>query len=93
MKMANEAVATIGIGDLGERGREVVQRVREHGEIVDIADDGTIVARIVPIANTVDREALAEWWKRHEELVEEIDQHWPEGVSAADAIADVRRDL
>jgi hypothetical protein len=30
---------------------------------------------------------------RHDELAEEISRHWPEGVSAADAIADVRREL
>jgi hypothetical protein len=48
---------------------------------------------VVPIVDAVDPQALAEWWRRHQALVEEIDEHWPEGVSAAEAIADVRREL
>jgi antitoxin (DNA-binding transcriptional repressor) of toxin-antitoxin stability system len=91
--MVAKEAAAIGVGELATRASEVISRVRDRGEVVDIADEGTVIARIVPVAKPVDLEALAEWWKRHDELVDEIDRHWPEGVSAADAIADVRRNL
>ncbi|MEA2582034.1 MAG: hypothetical protein QOF33_119 [Thermomicrobiales bacterium] len=90
---AKQAVSAIGVRELEEHTREVLRRVREGGEIIDVADGDAMIARIVPVARSVDAEALAEWWKRHDELVEEIDKYWPEGVSAADAIAGVRREL
>ncbi len=70
----------------------MLRRVREDGEIIDVADGGAIVARLIPVpplgAST--RQEISE---RRRRLIEEIDKAWPEGVSAADAIADVRRDL
>ncbi len=90
---AKPAVSAIGVRELEEHTREVLRRVREGGEIIEVADSDGVMARIVPVTQSVDAEMLAEWWKRHNELVEEIAKHWPEGVSAADAIADVRREL
>jgi antitoxin (DNA-binding transcriptional repressor) of toxin-antitoxin stability system len=87
------AIHAIIIEELERHTRDVLQRLREAGKIVDLMDGDEVIAQLVPMTREVDRAALAEWRKRHEELVLEIDKHWPEGVSAADAIADVRRDL
>jgi antitoxin (DNA-binding transcriptional repressor) of toxin-antitoxin stability system len=87
------AVAAVGMRELEEHLRDVLRRVSEAGEIIDVADNDAIVARIVPADRAVDQDAFAAWWKRHDQLVKAIDEHWPEGLSAADAIADVRREL
>jgi antitoxin (DNA-binding transcriptional repressor) of toxin-antitoxin stability system len=87
------AVSTIDVRDFEEQMRVVLQRVKEGGEVIDVTDGDSVVARLVPVETPVDHEALAAWWKHHDELVDEINQHWPEGVSVADAIADIRRDL
>jgi antitoxin (DNA-binding transcriptional repressor) of toxin-antitoxin stability system len=92
MAMAR-AVGTIGVRDLEEHTRDVLRRVREGGEILDIADDGEVFARLIPVPPPVDAATRQAIWERRRQLIEDIDQSWPEGVSAADAIADVRREL
>jgi antitoxin (DNA-binding transcriptional repressor) of toxin-antitoxin stability system len=89
----NCAVAAIGIRELEEQTREVLRRVREDGETVDVIDGATVIARIVPVKSTVDPQALEERWNQVDRLAEEIDRSWPDGVSAAEAVAEQRREL
>jgi antitoxin (DNA-binding transcriptional repressor) of toxin-antitoxin stability system len=93
MVKSKQVVTAIDVRELEEHARDVLRRVKDGGEVFDVADGDAVIARIVPVAAPFDRKQLEEWWERHDELAEEISRHWPEGVSAADAIADVRREL
>ena len=92
-------MASIGIDELQTRTSEVLRRVREDGETIDLTDGGKVVARVVPAepahaeGQADDHEATEEWLRRADELRKEISRHWPKGVSAVDAVRDVRRDL
>lgn len=85
---------SVGVRELREKTSQIVRDVREKGEEVDITYRGKVVARIVPSGRTrADREEIAAWWRRHDELGKEISKHWPKGVSAVDAIREQRREL
>ena len=88
-----QVIAAIGMRELGTHTREVLRRVHESGEIVDVIDGGTMIARIVPVKVAVDHQALEAWWEQVDQLAEEISRYWPEGVSAAEAVAEQRREL
>ncbi len=85
---------SVGVRELREKTSEIVRGVREKGEPVDITHRGKVVARIVPIDPTrPDPQEVAAWWARWDVLAKEISKHWPEGVSAVDAIREQRREL
>lgn len=87
-------MVTIGIRELKQQTSKILRRVREEGEIIDITYHGEIIARLVPVAPTEPTdEELAAIWADLDQLTAEISARWPEGVSAVDAIRDVRRDL
>lgn len=87
-----EPLARVGVRELKEHTSEVVRRVREDHETVDITYRGEVVARIVPVQTKppFDREAFERRWAEHEEFARYISDGWPEGVTAVDAIRDVR---
>jgi antitoxin (DNA-binding transcriptional repressor) of toxin-antitoxin stability system len=91
--VARREARAIGVQELERQTREVLRRVQQDGEVINVADGDTIVARIVPARPTIDREALRKWWDEVDKLAEEIDAYWPEGVSAAEAVAEARREL
>ena len=92
-------MASIGIDELHTRTSEILRRVREDGETIDVTDGGAVVARVVPVESNRtgewkdDRDATEAWLRRADGLSKEIGSLWPKGVSAVDAIRDVRRDL
>lgn len=71
-----------------------MRRVREEGEIIEITYHGEVIARLVPVAppEPTDEE-IAAVWANLDQLTAEISAKWPEGVSAVDAIREVRREL
>lgn len=71
-------MVAVQIADLKERAGEIVRRLQETGEPVEIIEGGEVVAKLVPA---------------FDELSKDISAHWPEGVSAVDAIRADRRDL
>jgi antitoxin (DNA-binding transcriptional repressor) of toxin-antitoxin stability system len=86
-------IVPIGVEDLERRVRDVVEQVHRAGDIYDVVVDDVVYARIVPVPETphpVSRDAIVE---RRKKLIEDIAKSWPGGVSAIDAINDVRRDL
>jgi antitoxin (DNA-binding transcriptional repressor) of toxin-antitoxin stability system len=88
----------VGVRELKEHTSQILRELREHGEIVDVTHRGEVIARLIPVGQSVqempiDREKLREFWERWDELAAEISADWPDGVSAQDAIRDVRRDL
>ena len=84
---------TIDAQELQDQTHEILRRVREQGETVEVSYLGEIVARLVPVA------AQEPDAKREPELADlehlraEIASKWPVGVSAVEAVREVRRDL
>lgn len=85
---------TIGVRELKANISELLREVHENGEIVEVTRHGQVIARLVPARQTppVDRDANGAWTELNQ-LAAEISALWPKGVSAQDAINDVRRDL
>lgn len=82
---------TVGIRELKEHTSEILHDVQE-GQIIDITSGGSAVARLVPIQPPAlgdgELEAILE---DLDTLAAEISASWPQGVSAQDAMNDVRR--
>lgn len=87
-------VRRVGLRELKERMSEIVRQVEEDGAAVDITRRGAVVARIVPVRERppFDREAFERRWEEHRAFGRYISDGWPEGVTAVDAIRDVRDD-
>jgi prevent-host-death family protein len=85
---------SVGVRDLRARTSEILRRVSENKETIEVTSHGRPIARIVPIARReVDKEKLREMWASLDDLSARIGERWPEGVSAVDAIREQRRDL
>lgn len=94
VKFWKSVMATVGVRELKRNTSKILRRVREGGETIEITYHGEPIARLVPISPSKpsteeDSAVLADL----EELSAEISAQWPEGVSALDAINDVRREL
>ena len=87
-------MVTVGVRELKQQISKILRRVREEGEIIEITYHGKIIARLIPVNPP---EAATEMtpakWVDLDQLSAEISAKWPEGVSAVDAVRDVRRDL
>ena len=92
-------MASIGVDELRTRTSEVLRRVREDGETIDVTDGGKIVARMVPVEQprdepeVEDSDAMLAWMRNMEPLIAELGKKWPKGVWAVEAVLHVRRDL
>ena len=87
-------VTAIDVSVLEQRAREVLRRVRESGEPFDVVEDGMVLARLVPARPVVDEATSEAIIERRRKLIEDIGKAWPEdGMSAAEAIAEQRREL
>ena len=85
---------TVGVRELKQRASELLRLVRKEGEIVEITYHGEAVARLVPVqpGSTADGD-LKGWWADLDQLTAEISARWPQGVSAAEAVKEGRREL
>lgn len=87
-------MSVVGIRELKTHTSEIVRRVRERGEIIGITYHGEVVAHLVPTVRAAPSPAeVAAILTDMDQLAAEISAHWPEGVSALDAIRDGRREL
>jgi prevent-host-death family protein len=82
----------IEVRDLEERTREILRQV-EAGETIEVMDHGKAVARLIPYPIAIIPDEARYDEMTLDELIAELDRSWPEGVSAVDAIRDVRREL
>ncbi len=87
------ANTSVGIRELKSNPGKFVRLVRESNEPIDVTIRGEVVARLVPVRPRLSAEELEAIWRRHREIAGEISAVWPKGVSALDAVNDVRRDL
>ena len=84
----------IGVRELKERASQVLRRVRERGEEIEITHHGRVVARLIPVSRERRRpRASAATWSTLDRLAREIGARWPKGRSAAAAGREGRRDL
>ena len=85
-------MATVGVRELKERTSEVLRRVRERGEEVDVTFRGRVVARVVPVGKRRVTGAKGRAvWGEIDRLAHEIGARWPKQVSAARAVREARR--
>lgn len=91
---STDPVRRVGLRELKERMSEIVRKVEEDGESVDITRRGSVVARIVPTGRRppFDREAFDRRWAEHRELARRISDGWPAGVTAVEAVAEGREE-
>lgn len=84
----------IGVRELKERTSEVLRRVRERGEEIDVTHHGRVVARLVPAMPPRPRARVATAaWSTLDRVAREIGTRWPRGRAATDAVREGRRDL
>jgi prevent-host-death family protein len=84
----------IGIRELKARASQVLRRVRERGEEVEVTHHGRVVARLIPVSRERRRpRALAAAWSTLDRVAREIGARWPKGRSAVKAVREGRRDL
>ena len=84
---------TIGVRELRERASEVLRRVRDDGDVFEVSYRGRVIARLVPVAQPETKNALSNFNANWEKLAKAIGVHWPDGVSAVDAVREGRREL
>lgn len=80
----------IDVRQLKERTDDILRRVEKGGEIIDVADRGRVVARVVPAPRPVDPETDKAIGERQRRLADEIGKHWIDEVSAASLSKDNR---
>jgi len=83
-------MVTVGIRELKQQTSELVRLVRETGSEVQVTHHGKVVALLIPAKRTAPQEE-GRAWSSLDSLAAEIGARWPEGVSAAQAIAEARR--
>lgn len=82
---------TLGKQELTERIDEILRLVKEKGETFEVTEHGEVVARLGPAREpkqVVEESDAA--WAELDHLSAEISAHWPEGISAVDAVRDAR---
>jgi prevent-host-death family protein len=85
---------SVGIRELRERTSEIIRLVRDEGAEVLVTHYGRPVARLLPIPPESTPEGeRAQVWAELDQLAAEIGARWQEGASAAEAVAEGRREL
>jgi prevent-host-death family protein len=84
---------TVGIRELKAHATTILRRVREEGTAFEVTYRGRAVARLVPISQPTTEQSVKAFLERLDQTAEEIGRHWPKGVSAVDAVREVRREL
>ena len=80
---------TVGVRELKQHASEILRDVSGGSEII-VTVRGKPVARIVPMLTAERAEAIRKWKVETDELARKISEKWPPGVSALDAVRDVR---
>ena len=83
-------MVTIGLNELPAALRAAL----EQGEVLDVTDQGTVVARVVPVppAHPV-RPGLAADLDAIDAFAAEVSAAWKDEMTAVDAVQEQRREL
>jgi prevent-host-death family protein len=82
---------TVGIRELKQHTSELIRRVREEGREIQVTYHGKVVARLVPVKPPETGESERAW-ANLDHLAAQIGERWPNGVSAAEAVSEGRRE-
>ena len=83
-------MATIGLNELPAALRAVV----EHGEVLEVTDQGTVIARMVPVQPIHPvRPGLAADLDAIDAFAAEVSAAWKDEMTAVDAVQEQRREL
>lgn len=85
---------SIGVRELQNHTSQVLREVTSERKPVNITRNGRVVARIVPVEESLSEEELEQFeqtWTDMDQLAAEISARWPAGVSAVDAVSTERR--
>jgi prevent-host-death family protein len=82
---------TVGIRELKQRASELIRMVRENGNEIQVTYHGKVVALLVPVAPKAITPQETETWIAIDQLAAEIGARWPQGVSVAQTIQEIRR--
>ena len=89
------ATKTVGIKEFKNQATQLLRHVREERSEVIVTHDGEPVAVLRPFHEEDDAKSRGERLKtamvQADLLAEKIAKNWPDGVSAADAVAEQRR--
>jgi prevent-host-death family protein len=83
----------VGIRELKEQTSQILRRVREEGDTVEVTYRGRLIARVVPVTEPGSHTSVSTFRREWKELGEAISASWPEGVSALDAVREDRQGL
>ena len=89
-------MTSVGVRELKQKTSQVLRRVREKKERIQITHRGVVVALLVPVPSrrsSAQEKSDEAVWTDLDELAAEIGAHWPKGVSAVDAIREDRSRL
>jgi prevent-host-death family protein len=87
-------MGAIGIRELKAQASQVIRRVRERGEEIEVTLHGKVVARLVPASRTAARRRTsASVWSSLDRVAREIGAAWPKGRSATAVVREGRREL
>jgi prevent-host-death family protein len=82
---------TVGIRELKQKTSELVRKVRENGNEIQITYHGKVVALLIPVNSAQTRVDESKAWVELDHLAAEIGSRWSPGISAAEAVAEARR--
>lgn len=83
----------IGIRELKVHATAILRQVREQGSAFEVTYRGQVVARLVPVEQSANESTVEEFLEGWDRLAERIGRDWPAGVSAVEAVREVRREL
>jgi prevent-host-death family protein len=84
-------MVTVGIRELKQQASELIRLVRETGSQVQVTHRGQVVALLIPVEPSKNKENEKSSWASLDALAAEIGARWPKGVSAAHAVSEGRR--
>ena len=79
------------VRELKERIDKIL-RMFQEGEPIEVTDHGKVIAHVVPVSEPEQpvKRDTSEAWKNLKRLSTELSAHWPQDVTAVDAVRDVR---
>lgn len=86
-------MASVGVRELKEHTSEIVRRVRDHGETIDITYRGEVVATIQP-KRPIDPERHRAFWERQRQLIRELgEQLGDKPIDVVELLEEERREF
>lgn len=82
---------SVGVRELKQQASELIRRVREEGDEVQVTYRGEVVAMLVPVNKKRNEEVVSAAWTDIDQLAAQIGAKWQGTPSAIDAVQEGRR--